>query len=90
VFPEEIETLLETLPGVTRAAVLPVPDAKRGHTLIAILQGDPTQEAVILTALRNQIGPLKSPRALIWRDDWPMLASGKTDLKALEAALWPA
>ena len=90
VFPEEIEALLETLPGVTRAAVLPVPDPKRGHALIAILQGDPAQEAVILGRLRQELGPLKSPKALIWRKDWPMLPSGKTDLTALEATHWPA
>jgi long-chain acyl-CoA synthetase len=89
VFPEEIEALLETLPGVTRAAVLPVPDPKRGHALIAILQGDPAEEARLLTRLRHDLGPLKSPKALIWRQDWPTLASGKTDLKALEATLWP-
>jgi long-chain acyl-CoA synthetase len=90
VFPEEIEALLETLPGITRAAVLPVPDAKRGHSLTAILQGDPGREAAILTALRQTLGPLKSPKILIWRQDWPVLPSGKTDLKALEATLWPA
>ena len=90
VFPEEIEALLHTLPGVTRAAVLPVPDARRGHSLIALLQGDPAQEVAILAALRAQLGPLKSPKSLIWRVDWPMLPSGKTDLKALEASLWPA
>jgi long-chain acyl-CoA synthetase len=90
VFPEEIEAFLQTLPGVTRAAVLSVPDAKRGHSLIAVLQGDGAQEAAILAALRQALGPLKAPRSLIWRQDWPMLASGKTDLKALEATLWPA
>ena len=90
VFPEEIEAFLETLPGVARAAVLPVADAKRGHTLVAVLQGDPAQEAAILATLRAQLGPLKSPKSLIWREDWPMLPSGKTDLKALEATLWPA
>jgi long-chain acyl-CoA synthetase len=91
VFPEEIEALLETLPGVIRAAVLPVPDAKRGNALVAILLGDPAQEAAILTRLRHDLGPLKSPKALIWRQDWPSLASGKTDLKALEASIkWPA
>jgi long-chain acyl-CoA synthetase len=90
VFPEEIEALLHTLPGVARAAVLPVPDAKRGHTLIAILQGDSAQEPAILTALRAELGPLKSPKSLIWRQEWPTLPSGKTDLKALEAVLWPA
>ncbi|MES2550723.1 MAG: AMP-binding protein [Pseudomonadota bacterium] len=89
VFPEEIEALLHNLPGVTRAAVLPVPDAKRGHALIAVLQGDPKQEAAILTTLRRELGPLISPKSLIWRQDWPMLASGKTDLKALQAVLWP-
>ena len=90
VFPEEIEALLHTLPGVTRAAVLAVPDPKRGHSLVAILQGDPTAEAAILTNLRQTLGPLKSPKSLIWRQDWPMLASGKTDLKALEALRkWP-
>jgi long-chain acyl-CoA synthetase len=89
VFPEEIEALLETLPGVSRAAVLPVPDPRRGHALIAILQGDPTQEGVILGRLRQELGPLKSPKALIWRQDWPTLSSGKTDLTALEATLWP-
>ena len=88
VFPEEIEALLHSLPGVTRAAVLPVPDAKRGHALVAVLQGDPEQEAAILITLRQQLGPLISPKSLIWRQDWPMLASGKTDFKALEEVLW--
>jgi len=91
VFPEEIETLLATLPGITRAAVLPVPDAKRGHALVAVLQGDPAREGEILAVLRKNLGPLKSPKALIWREDWPTLPSGKTDLRALEANLtWPA
>jgi long-chain acyl-CoA synthetase len=90
VFPEEIEAFLHSLPGVTRAAVLPVPDEKRGHKLIAILQGDPAQEAAILTTIRQHLGPLKAPRVLLWRQNWPMLPSGKTDLMALEASLWPA
>lgn len=88
VFPEEIEAFLHTLFGVARAAVLPVPDPKRGNALIAILQGDPAQEGAILTTLRQRLGPLKAPKSLIWRDDWPMLPSGKTDLTALRAA-WP-
>lgn len=89
VFPEEIEALLESLPGVTRAAVLPVPDPLRGQTLIAVLQGDPEREPEILSRMRRDLGPLKAPRSLIWRKDWPVLASGKTDLKGLEASLWP-
>jgi long-chain acyl-CoA synthetase len=91
VFPEEIELFLEALPGVTRAAVLPVPDPIRGHALVAILQGEAGQEAGILAALRQSLGPTRAPKTVIWREDWPVLASGKTDLKALEAILpWPA
>ncbi len=90
VFPEEIEGLLLTLSGITQAAVLPVADAKRGHVLVAILQGDSAAGPAVLRTLRAQLGPLKTPRSLIWRQDWPTLPSGKTDLKALEVSLWPA
>lgn len=90
VFPEAIEALLETLPGVSRAAVLPVADARRGVVLVAMLQGDPGAEAGIMARLRAELGPLKAPKALLWQQDWPVLASGKTDLKALAARLtWP-
>ncbi|MCX7286294.1 MAG: AMP-binding protein [Rhodobacterales bacterium] len=90
VFPEEIEAMMENLPGVTRAAVLPVPDARRGVVLVALVQGDRGSEAATLAALRERLGPLKAPKALIWIMDWPVLASGKSDLKALEAQVtWP-
>jgi len=90
VFPEEIETLLQSLPGVTRTAVLPVPDARRGVVLVAMLQGDNSAHDAILAILRAELGPLKAPKALIWLQDWPLLPSGKTDLRALEAlAKWP-
>lgn len=83
VFPEEIETLLAGLPGIRRVAVLPVPDPLRGMVLVAVAQGDPAQEAAILQTARAALGPLKAPRAVIWVQDWPVLASGKTDLAAL-------
>ncbi len=84
VFPEEIEAFMETLPGVTRAAVLAEPDPARGHVLRAICQGDPAAEAAVLVALRAELGPMKAPRRLHWRGDWPVTASGKTDFAALE------
>jgi long-chain acyl-CoA synthetase len=91
VFPEEIEALLHTLPGVRRAAVLPVADAKRGQVLVAVLQGDRDQESLVMAQIRANLGPLKSPKALIWLKEWPTLPSGKTDLRALQAGLiWPA
>lgn len=83
VFPEEIEGFLASLPGIVRVAVLPRTDALRGNVLIAVAQGDPAAEPAILAAARAKLGPLKAPRAMIWRQDWPVLASGKTDLATL-------
>ncbi len=84
VFPEEIEGFLHGLPGVARAAVVPVADAKRGKCLVAVLQGDAGQAAVIMAALRARLGGLRAPKRLIWREDWPELPSGKTDLRRLQ------
>jgi long-chain acyl-CoA synthetase len=91
VFPEEIEAMIQAEPGIRRAAVLPVADARRGHVLVAILQGDAAVEARVRAGLRRNLGPLRAPKSLIWLEDWPLLPSGKTDLKALEARLpWSA
>jgi long-chain acyl-CoA synthetase len=83
VYPEEIEAFLMAAPGVTRAAVLPRRDSRRGLHLVAVLVGDRGQEPALQTALRAAFGPLKAPKSFVWRQDWPMLPSGKTDLVAL-------
>ncbi len=85
VFPEEIESWLAGLPGVVQAAVLPRRDALRGVVMVAVLQGDRAQETAVLQAGRVRFGPLKAPRAVVWREDWPVLPSGKTDLVRLAA-----
>lgn len=85
VFPEEIETFLAGLPGVRQVAVLPKADLMRGHVLVAVMQGDPAEEQAILHAARARLGALKAPRAVIWRTDWPVRPSGKTDLTRIAA-----
>lgn len=85
VFPEEIEAFLAGMEGVRRVAVLPRADLMRGHVLVAVMMGDAGREEEILRAARARLGPLKAPRAVVWRQDWPELASGKTDLTRLAA-----
>lgn len=91
VFPEEIEAFLVTLPGVQRAAVLPEYDALRGAHLVAFVQGDAAAEAESARRAREKLGSLIAPRKWVWVDDWPMLPSGKTDLRAMAAKVstWP-
>lgn len=85
VFPEAIEAFLMSLPGVDRAAVLPLADGPRGQVLVAHVMGEARAEPAIMAALRRELGPMVAPRRLFWRTDWPVLASGKTDLAALMA-----
>ena len=66
-------------------AVVPRADSLRGSHLVAVLMGDPAQEAAVLRAARLRLGPLKAPKAVIWRKDWPLLESGKTDLRRIVA-----
>lgn len=87
VFPEELEAVMAEFAGITRVAVLPFTDALRGMVMVAVVQGDMAQEAQILARARAVFGVLKAPRRLIWRQDWPLLASGKTDLRALQTWL---
>ena len=83
VFPEAIEAHLALLPYVRNIAVLPRNDGLRGFVLVAVAEGDASQEAALLAAGRAEFGPLKAPRAVIWRDEWPRLPSGKSDLRRL-------
>ena len=87
VFMEEVEAYLAGLPGVDRVAVVARPDPARGHVLEAVMLGDAAAEAAILRAARVHLGVLRAPRRLWWRSDWPELASGKTDLVAIERGL---
>ncbi len=83
VFPEEVEAFLATLPGVLHVAVIPRPDALRGHVLEAVMMGEPALTGLIMLAARQALGALKAPRAIRWVGEWPTLPSGKTDLAAL-------
>lgn len=85
VFPEAVESFLLSLPGVTRAAALARPDPRRGHVIEAFVTGGDTD--AVLSACRNQLGPLAAPRRIHRIAEWPLLPSGKTDLAALERAL---
>ena len=65
--------------------MLPKPDVMRGHVLVAVIMGDAAREADILRAARARLGALKAPKAVIWREDWPELPSGKADLTRIAA-----
>ena len=87
VFPEQIEALILDLEGVTHCAVLAVPDTRRGHRLVAVLDGpsDPALAQRVVDRCRARLSPLKAPREVLFHAEFPLLPSGKPDIRALSA-----
>ncbi|MCB4769137.1 AMP-binding protein [Ancylobacter sp. Lp-2] len=88
VYPEEIEAVLVSAPGILEAAVFGLPDPLRGVELVAVLRGPGARDPARLRAhCRVLLPAAKLPRRFLALDDWPRLSSGKADLLALEARL---
>lgn len=84
---DDVEAFLLTLPGIIRAAAVALPDRKRGHLVHVAVEsdGDGLSDDEILATCRGVFGVTRAPRAVHRPKEWPVLASGKTDLKAVEA-----
>lgn len=88
VFPEEIEAVLLRAPSVEQAVALALPDALRGHRIVAVVQGQ-VEPAALRALCRAEIGAHAVPKEIRRLDVLPMLEAGKPDLRALQR-LWEA
>lgn len=89
VFPEDAERVLLSVARSRSVAVIGCPDPMRGQVLVAMIEGtpDPELEAAIVANCRAQLGPASVPRRIVFLEDFPMLAAGKPDLRALATVL---
>ncbi len=85
VFPEDIETLLNTLHNAN-CAVVAAPDDMRGCIVFAAIEGphDSLLRKQLLRELREHLGNLVAPRDIQFIQPWPVLRSGKTDIEAVK------
>jgi long-chain acyl-CoA synthetase len=85
VFLDHLERRLHARVQAGESAILPIEDPLRGRRLVAVTQFEMPrgQAGAILRSLRDEFGPLKSPKSLIHMKDWPFLPSGKTDRQTL-------
>ena len=78
VYPREIEELLAELPGIREAAVVGVPDARRGELPVAYVVSDAPVDAAALDAeCRRALASFKVPRAFVRVESLPRTALGK-------------
>lgn len=81
VFPEEIEALISTL---HICAVIPMPDPKRGHRIVCVLQGHAAPDFAALRQLcQARLGAHAVPKDFVMTDKIPMLLAGKPDTVTL-------
>jgi malonyl-CoA/methylmalonyl-CoA synthetase len=76
VYPREIEEVLVEQPGVREAAVVGVPDERRGERPVAYFAGD-ADPAALEAACRRQLASFKVPAAFVRVDSLPRNALGK-------------
>lgn len=83
VSPEEVEAVLNLVPGVAESACVPTPDPKGilGEVVKAILVADPAvprpTDEQIQTAVAVRLERFKVPRIIEWREKLARTASGK-------------
>ncbi|HET8929571.1 MAG TPA: AMP-binding protein [Acidimicrobiales bacterium] len=86
VYPAEIESVLDQLPGVAESAVVGMPDDDFGELGLAVIVADPDgpepDTTALLAALRDRLAHHKVPRLCVVIDALPRNAMGKVQ-KAL-------
>ena len=91
VYPAEVEQALERLPGVRRAAVFGVPDARWGQLVAAAIEADLGTSTLKLTdLLATTLAPYKRPRRWAVVTELPLTSSGKVQRGSLAERFGPS
>jgi fatty-acyl-CoA synthase len=86
VYPEEVEEVLKTYPGVHDALVVGVPDEKWGQMVTAVVQPDPgatLDEAALQAHARQHLAGYKTPKRVLTKDNLGRASNGKADYKGI-------
>ncbi|MEW2912006.1 malonyl-CoA synthase [Leisingera sp. JC11] len=85
VYPKEVESLIDDLPGVLESAVIGVPHPDFGEGVVAVVvpEGEGTSAEAIKTALSGQLAKFKQPKEIILLEALPRNTMGKVQKKAL-------
>ena len=86
VYPKEIETEIDAIPGVLESAVIGIPhkDFGEGVTAVVIPTGSPAlTEAQVVAALEDRLARFKQPKRVLFLDELPRNTMGKVQKNLL-------
>ncbi|HEU6448309.1 MAG TPA: long-chain fatty acid--CoA ligase [Verrucomicrobiae bacterium] len=91
VYPREIEEIIYHFPGVKEAAVVGVPDTRKGEqafAFVAAADGQTIDEKALLQFIRSKLADYKCPKQIVIKPALPKNATGKilkTELRKVAA-----
>ena len=86
VYPKEIETEIDALPGVTESAVIGLPHRDFGEAVIAVVvpaTANALSEGDVLAALDGRLAKFKQPKRVLFVDELPRNTMGKVQKNLL-------
>ena len=85
VYPKEIESLIDDMPGVLESAVIGVPHPDFGEAVVAVVvpEDEGLEALAISDALADQVAKFKQPKEVIVLSELPRNTMGKVQKKAL-------
>ena len=88
IYPKEVESALDAIPGILESAVIGVPHPDMGEGVVGVLVSQPgtrLDPEVLLASLRDSLARFKQPRRLFFVDALPRNAMGKVQKAELRA-----
>jgi len=88
IYPKEIESVLDAVPGIVESAVIGVPHDDMGEGVVAVLvaESEPVNDAALKDVLGNALARFKHPRQFYWQPELPRNTMGKVQKNALRTS----
>ncbi|MFT4730509.1 MAG: malonyl-CoA/methylmalonyl-CoA synthetase, partial [Granulosicoccus sp.] len=89
IYPKELELLVDDLPGVLESAVIGIPDADFGESVVAVVVRDGSEAGQSLTieglqqSVSQNLARFKQPRKVIFVKELPRNTMGKVQKNVL-------
>jgi malonyl-CoA/methylmalonyl-CoA synthetase len=80
VYPAEVESYLNELPGIAESAVIGVPHPDFGEAVVAVIAAEPgasPDPAALIAAMKSKIANFKVPKRIFVKDELPHNVMGK-------------
>ncbi|SDP31736.1 malonyl-CoA synthase [Afipia sp. GAS231] len=86
VYPKEIETEIDAIPGIAESAVIGIADPDFGEAVTAVVVADsssPPNEEMVLRVLKDRLANYKRPKRVHFVNELPRNTMGKVEKKLL-------